>query len=101
MSKFKEFLNKAKDIAPEILGVAGNVLTGNIGGAVKEVGNILQSKAEKDAKAQELYLEWQMNEKEFEKELYAMELKDKQDARAMQVEALKQQDMRLHLHLHQ
>lgn len=86
MSKFKDFLNKASKVAPEVLNVAGKVLTGNIGGAVSEVGNILKAKGENDAKAQELYLEFQMHEKDFEKELYALEIEDRKSARSREVE---------------
>lgn len=89
MSKFKEFIKKASGVVPEVLNVAGKVLTGNISGAIGEVGNILKGKAETDAKAQELYLEFQMQQMEFEKELYELEVKDRDSARNREIEVAK------------
>lgn len=89
MSKFKEFIKKASGVAPELLNVAGKVLTGNIGGAIGEVGNILKGKAETDAKAQELYLEFQLERMNFEKELYELEVKDRDSARNREIEVSK------------
>lgn len=89
MSKFKEFLNKASKVAPEVLNVAGKILTGNIGGAVQEVGDILKGKAENDIHAKELYLEFQMEQMNFEKEIYALEVEDRKSARNREVEKAK------------
>lgn len=72
-TKFGKFLNKAKNVVPDVLNVAGKVATGNIGGAIAEVGNILNEKSEKDMEAKALLLEFEQYKMEYEKELLAIQ----------------------------
>lgn len=78
---FGKFLNKAKDIVPELGGVALKLVTGNIGGAIEEVGAILKKKGENDAKANELYYEFEKNKLQYNKDIFALEVEDRKDAR--------------------
>lgn len=88
-TKFGKFLNKAKDFAPELLNVAGKVATGNIGGAVAEVGGILKKKSETDNKAKQLLQEFEIYKMDFEKECFELESKDRDSARNREVEMAK------------
>jgi hypothetical protein len=72
-TKFGKFLNKAKNVVPDVLNVAGKVATGNISGAIQEVGNALNKKAKNDIEAQSLLTEFEMYKMEFEKELYKIQ----------------------------
>jgi len=82
-TKFGKFLNKAKDFAPELLNVAGKVATGNVVGAVQEVGSILGKKAESDNKVKVLLQEFEMYKMEYEKEVFELEAEDRKDARKL------------------
>jgi len=88
-TKFAKFLNKAKDIAPELGGVALNLATGNIGGAVEKVGEILSSKAKTDSRYKELYFEFEINRMQFEKDILSLEVEDRKSAREREVEMAK------------
>ena len=68
-TKLGKFLNKAKNVVPDILNVAGKVATGNIGGALKEVGDALNKKAKEDIEANALLMEFEQYKMEYEKEL--------------------------------
>lgn len=82
-TKFGAFLNKAKDVAPELLQVAGKIATGNVIGAVSEVGNILKKESTKSAEAKVLLNEFKMFEMEFNKECFELEVEDRKDARKL------------------
>lgn len=88
-TKFGQFLTKASESIPEILTVGGSILTGNIGGAVESVGDILKEKALKDERARELYKEFELAKMTFEKELYELEVEDRKSARVREVEMAK------------
>lgn len=88
-TKFGKFLNKAGQSVPEILNVGGKILTGNIGGAVQEVGNILNKKANHDKEAEKLLQEFEVFKLEYEKELYELEVEDRNSAREREVEMAK------------
>ena len=80
---FGKFINKAKDFAPELLNVAGKIATGNVVGAVSEVGNILKKESTKSAEAKVLLNEFEMFKMEFEKECFELEVKDRKSARKL------------------
>ena len=82
-TKFKEFIEKAKKVVPDIIKVGGKLATGNIGGAISEVGQLLQEKADEDEKVNELLYEFELQKIEFALEEQELLLKDKADARAM------------------
>jgi hypothetical protein len=88
-TKFAKFLNKAKDIAPELGGVAMNLATGNIGGAVEKVGELLSAKAKTDNRYKELYFEFEINRMQFEKDVLTLEIEDRKSARDREVEIAK------------
>jgi hypothetical protein len=72
-TKFGKFLNKAKNVVPDVLTVAGKVATGNIGGAIEEVSNVLNKKAKDDIEAAYLRDEFEKYKMEYEKELYLIQ----------------------------
>jgi len=80
-SKFKIFLNKAKNLLPEIASVGGKLATGNIIGAIADVGGILTEKAKDNEQAKELLKEFELQKIEFALEEQELTLKDKADAR--------------------
>lgn len=96
MGKFKEtglgkFLNKAgsvlKDKTGDIAGIAIKVATGNIGGAIGDVTDML--KGDDSPEAQELLSELKVKAKEFELELLREENKDRDSARNREIEIKK------------
>lgn len=88
---FGKFLNKAgntlKDKGGDILGIGMKVATGNISGAIGDVSDML--KGDDSPEAKELYSELQLKMKEFEVELYALEIQDRDSARTREVEIKK------------
>ena len=88
-TKFGHFLSKAGENIPEILAVGGNILTGNIGGAVESVGNILKEKSESDENARNLLIEFEQFKMTYEKELFELEVDDRKSARTREVEMAK------------
>jgi hypothetical protein len=88
-TKFAQFLNKAKDIAPELGGVAFNLATGNVVGAVNKVGEILGAKAKTDSRYKELYFEFERDRMQFEKDILSLEVEDRKSAREREVELAK------------
>ena len=82
-SKFKIFLDKAKKLLPEIASVGGKLATGNIIGAISDVGGILTEKAKDNEQAKELLKEFELQKIEFALEEQELTLKDKADAREL------------------
>ena len=68
-----KFLNKAKGVIPDALNIAGKVATGNIGGAIEEVTNVLNKKSKDDIEAQYLLQEFEKYKMDYEKELYSIQ----------------------------
>lgn len=83
MSKFKEFLQKAGKVVPDVLEVGGNIIGGNYIGAIKNVGELLKGESEKNEEAKELLQEFELKKLEFEQELQKLYLDDKKDARSL------------------
>jgi len=81
MSKFKEFLQKAGKVVPDVIQIGGNIVGGNYIAAVKNVGDLLKKESEKSEQAKELYQEFELKKLEFEQELEKLYLEDKKDAR--------------------
>ena len=88
-TKFGSFLKKAGAVLPEILNVGGKVITGNFSGAVKEVGEILTKKAIDNKEVLNLLNEFKLAEMDFEKEVYALEIQDRESARNREIEMAK------------
>lgn len=95
MKKFAEFLGKAKNIltskGKDIGQLAIAAATGDFKGVLSEVGDILGSDLTKEGK--ELSEEFKISIKEFELEFAKIEAADRNSARDMQGEALKQGDL--------
>ena len=83
MSKFKEFLQKAGKVVPDVIQIGGNIVGGNYIAAVKNVGDLLKKESEKSEQAKELYQEFELKKLEFEQELEKLYLEDKKDARSL------------------
>ena len=95
MKKFVKFLNKAKDVlgskGKDIGQLAIAAATGDFKGVLSEVGDILGADLSNDGKA--LSEEFKISIKEFELEFAKIEAADRDSARDMQQEALKQGDL--------
>ncbi|SEH05498.1 hypothetical protein [Candidatus Venteria ishoeyi] len=83
MSKFKEFLQKAGAVVPDVLKVGGNIIGGNYLAAIKNVGELLKGESQKSEEAKELLQEFELKKLEFEQELKKLYLDDKKDARSL------------------
>ena len=86
---FGKFLTKAGGVVPEILDIGGKAITGNFSGAIEEVGDLLKKKAVNDEKARELFKEFELEKMKHQKELYEVEIKDRDSARDREVELAK------------
>ena len=95
MKKFVKFLNKAKDVlgskGKDIGQLAIAAATVDFKGVLREVGDILGADLSSDGKA--LSEEFKISIKEFELEFAKIEAADRDSARDMQQEALKQGDL--------
>lgn len=85
---FGKFLDKAGDVimknGGDVLNIAGKVATGNITGAFGDVANML--KGDDSPEAKELLNEFELQKMTWEKEIFALEIQDKDSARKMYVE---------------
>jgi hypothetical protein len=94
-TKFGKFLDKSKDVIAKnggnILELGIAAVTGNVGGVVNEVKDILgkDSSPESLAMLNELRVKEKEMILEFEKEMYAIEVKDRSSARTREVEIVK------------
>jgi hypothetical protein len=86
-----KFLAKAgdtlKDKGGDILGIGIKVATGNVGGAIADVTDML--KGDDSPEAKELLHDFELRAKEFELELLREENKDRDSARSREVEIKK------------
>lgn len=80
-SRFSKFISKAGEVLPEVIGVASKLATGNIGGALEDVGGILSANKDKDAKTKALHEEFEMYKMQFSKECFELEVQDRDSAR--------------------
>lgn len=81
--KFKAFLKKAAGIFPEVIGIAGKVATGNIGGAIQDVGTLLKEKAKTDEAAKALLTEFELARMDWQLEAFELEVEDRKSAREL------------------
>jgi hypothetical protein len=88
-SRFNEFISKAGEILPEVIGVASKLATGNIGGALEDVGGILSANKDKNEASKQLFNEFEKYKLEFSKECYELEVRDRESARLREVEIIK------------
>jgi len=85
-TKFRNFIEKAKTIIPDIAKVGGKLATGNYLGALGDVGQLLTGKAEAEPnneKINALLYEFELKREEFAIEEDRLILKDRADAREM------------------
>lgn len=85
-TKFGQFLSKAGQSIPEILSVGGEILTGDVGGAVEKVGAILKGKAETSAEAAKLLQEFELAKMSYKKDIFELEIEDRKSARLREAE---------------
>jgi uncharacterized protein YqhQ len=88
-TKVGQFLGKVKDKLPELAGDVVDVIASpNPAGALVEK-LIPKLKASKNPVSNELMMEFEMKKMEFEKELYALEVQDRDSARKREAEYVK------------
>lgn len=78
----------ALDKAPDLVDVGLKLATGNFSGALTEVGDLLGKSNSPEAPA--LLREFDSMKNDFEKEIYALEIQDRDSARSLQKAALAQ-----------
>lgn len=88
-TKFGQFLGKAVNIVPDIIEVGAIAATGNITGAIETARGMLKEKAKNDAEVNKLLLEFEKNCMDFEREMYEIEIRDRESARIREVELAK------------
>ena len=85
-TKVGQFIKKAGQIVPDVLDLGLELATGGgIRGAAEKIQEALGKKAEFNADANKLLLEWEEKKLDFQRELIAMENADRADARARNV----------------
>lgn len=84
-TRFSKFINKAGALLPEVIGVAGKLATGNIGGALEDVGGILSANKDRNEETKALFMEFEKYKMEFFKECYELEVRDRESARLREV----------------
>jgi hypothetical protein len=80
-TRLGKFISGASDVLPELLNAGIKLGTGNISGAIEDVGGILFANKEKSEKAQLLFEEFQVKKMDFAKECFSLEVQDRKDAR--------------------
>lgn len=90
-TKLGAFLTKASKSVPDLLTVGGEILTGDVAGAVEKVGQILKGEAAKENNPEALKLlqEYNLKKAEFERDIFALEVEDRSSARLREVEYVK------------
>lgn len=88
-SKIGLFIKKVSQSIPEILTVGTQLATGNIGGAFDSVKTILKEKAKTDDEANKLLIEFEQNRMTWEREMYELEIADRDSARNREIEIVK------------
>jgi hypothetical protein len=83
-TKLGKFIGKASALVPEIVDVAVAVGSGNISGAIKEVGDLLGKKSGQNPLIEKLHEEFESTKHTFAEELksFELEVEDRKDARA-------------------
>ena len=82
-TRFGNFIKKASEIAPELLDAGIKLATGDVKGAISEVGDVLKSKANSDVKAKELLNEFESQKSDFLLDAFELEVNDREGARQM------------------
>lgn len=80
---FKKFIKKISGSIPEVLNVAGTLASGNLGGAISEVKNILIEKSQDDVEAKKALNELEENERSWLLEVFNSEIEDRKSARGL------------------
>jgi len=91
-TKFGGFLNKVIKVVPDVSGAILDVASGDFNGAIDKVKNALNIKAKKNPESKEiqaLQMEFQKMQNTFKKEMYELEVADRDSARKRQIEVAK------------
>lgn len=75
------FISKASEFIPEVLSAGVKLASGNVSGAIEDVGGILESNKGKSEKSRLLHQEFKIKEMDFAKECFALEVDDRKSAR--------------------
>ena len=86
---FGKFLNGAKDVLPELGNIAVSIVGGNYTGAISSVGKIIKGNKEKNEKTREIASQWEMFKLDYERDVYEMEIADRNSARNREIEIAK------------
>ena len=82
-TRFGVFLERAKAIVPNAVEVAGELITGDVGGAIDVVSSALKKKAQNDAQAAEMLQELEAKKIDFALDSFKAEAEDRKDARSL------------------
>ncbi len=88
-TRFGVFLERAKAIVPDAVEIAGELITGDVGGAIDVVGSALKKKADKDQEAFEMLNELEAKKIDFVLDSQRLAVQDKESARNREVELAK------------
>lgn len=84
-----KFLNKAAGVVPDVIGIAGKVLSGNVGGAIQDIAGALGEKAKDNEEARALLAEFERERMAWVLELERLDVQDRASARSREVEMAK------------
>lgn len=86
-TKIGKFLEKAKPIVGDIIGVVGDI-TGIE--AVEKIGDYLNSRKEENAEVMALHIEFEKNKNDYSLELFRLEVQDLASARDREIQFMQQ-----------
>ena len=86
---FGKILGKASEIGIDVADIVVDVATGDIRGAVDSIGSRIKEKAATDERAQSLLIEFEREKLNFTREMYSLEVADRDSARNREVEIAK------------
>lgn len=88
-TKFGKILSKAGNIGIDVVDIIADVASGDTRGAVEKVIGRVKEKAETDERAKVLLMELERDRMNFEKEMYSLEVGDRDSARNREIEVIK------------
>jgi len=75
------FIDRAKSVIPEAAELAGELVTGDVGGAIDVLGSALKKKSEQDKEAADMLNELEAKKIDFALDSFKAEVEDRKDAR--------------------
>ena len=77
------FISEASKAVPEIIGAGVKLASGDIKGAMSDVGGILSANRDRNEETKLLFQEFEIKKMDFAKECFALEVEDRKDARVL------------------